>query len=152
MQNFYRYNIHLKQKIIHHYQCQLSSAALYSLSLSCPLLTTLPLHKHACLSLCARVCVCVWVQCPIRHFGAANRMAAARCPIGETFLSILFFLNRRHRTGRCCMGAFKSPFVMISWVASVVVVVLWECFHILMKGYSGQSQPSVVVIVSPMST
>lgn len=122
-----------------------------SLSLSCPLLKTSPLHKHACLSVCARACVygCN-VQSAILERPTEWPPPDAR--LVRHFFLFYFFLNRRHRTGRCCMGAFKSPFVMISWVASVVVVVLWECFHILMKGYSGQSQPSVVVIVSPMST
>lgn len=92
------------------------------------------------------VCVCV---CPLRAgllfaFGSvcfSFNILPIHAGICVLFLSFFQFAR-----------SFKNPFVMISLVVSVVVAILWECSHILMKDCSGQSQPSVVVIVSPMST
>lgn len=92
------------------------------------------------------VCMCVYV-CPLR---------AGLFAFGSTCFS--FNILPIH-VGICVLFSFfqfawslKNPFVMISLVVSVVVAILWECSHILMKDCSSQSQPAVVVIVSRMST
>lgn len=98
------------------------------------------------------VCVCVCV--PVARagllfaFGSAFFFSFNILPIhaGICVFFFCFFLFFQ------LAWSFKNPFVMISLVVSVVVAILWECSHILMKDCSGQSQPSVVVIVSPMST
>lgn len=96
--------------------------------------------------LCITLCVCVYV-CPLH----AGFFAFGSACFSFNILPI--------HAGICVLFSFfqlawslKNPFVMISLVVSVVVAILWECSHILMKDCSSQSQPAVVVIVSRMWT
>lgn len=99
-------------------------------------------HELLCITLCVYVCVCpLPVPACCLHLDP------------RVFLSIFYqFMLVSVFCFFQLAWSFKNPFVMISLVVSVVVVILWECSHILMKDCSGQSQPLVVVIVSPMST
>lgn len=102
-------------------------------------------HELLSITLCVYVCVPVARAGLLFAFGSAC-FSFNILPIHAgicVFLFLSFFQ---------LAWSFKNPFVMISLVVSVVVAILWECSHILMKDCSGQSQPSVVVIVSPMST
>lgn len=113
-------------------------------------------HALLCITLllCMYVCLCLYLYvCPFRaglfcaywiRVSVFFQYSTNSCwyPPSVFCLCVSFNFHR----------ALKSPFVMISLVVSVVVAILWECSHILMKDCSSQSQPAVVVIVSPMST
>lgn len=103
-------------------------------------------HELLCITLC--VCVCVYARC-VPACSHLDPYVFFQYPTNSCWC-LCFVLY-----SCCCfliMWNLKNPFVMISSVVSVVVAILWECSHILMKDCSSQSQPSVVVIVSRMST
>lgn len=91
--------------------------------------------------------------CPLRiTFTVYMRYFVCRSAISAILFSGLHFGRGFFHVYLLGMELSKNPFVMTFLVGLVVVAILWECSHILMKGYSCQSQPAVVAIVSPMLT